>query len=554
MVADLYIRVSTEEQSFGYSTRYQEETLRAYCQGYLLDVGMVTIEDYSAKTFNRPAWNKLFTSYKSRKLPTPRILLFTKWDRFSRNTGDAYYMINQLRQLNIEVRAVEQPLDLSVPETKVMMAIFLAVPEVENERRGLNIKQGIQRGLREGRYMGKAPVGYANKITSNGIKYIEPEEPYFSLMRFAFNELAKGINSVIEVYRMLTNMGFDKSVTCLRAAIVNPVYYGKVIALANDNKTRILQDGLHNAIIPKYIFSQVQKVLSRKRIISRKDKCNEKLALRGILICPKCNKIMTGSGSSGRNKIYFYYHCKATCGKRFTTKSVDEEFTNFLRKLIPSEYFKTKYEEVFNNILNSGLKEGLARKLKIQIQIDGLNQRLNRARELLLTNGIDTKEYSILRQDILLKIDLLNQVSGTVVQDIDSNTRSISFKKYYFLHLDQLFSILDVKRKKEFALILFPYGVVYQPPCFVIPNLSESLRIIYEPFVGLRNAACNAEQPSADLETVDRINETPCIRNMIKSIHRDIRQLPIKQVLDIVNYFKKVVQLSISSQTGLYLS
>jgi hypothetical protein len=32
-------------------------------------------------------------------------------------------------------------LDLSVPENKMMLAFYLAVPEVENARRSLNIKQ-----------------------------------------------------------------------------------------------------------------------------------------------------------------------------------------------------------------------------------------------------------------------------------------------------------------------------------------------------------------------------------------------------------------------------
>ncbi|MEP7108313.1 MAG: recombinase family protein, partial [Ferruginibacter sp.] len=52
--ADLYIRVSTDEQADkGYSQRNQEEALRKYCQVNLLQVGKVIIEDFSAKTFNR---------------------------------------------------------------------------------------------------------------------------------------------------------------------------------------------------------------------------------------------------------------------------------------------------------------------------------------------------------------------------------------------------------------------------------------------------------------------------------------------------------------------
>ena len=60
-----------------------------------------------------------------------------KWDRFSRNAGDAYQMINILRKLGVEPQAIEQPLDLSVPENKMMLAFYLAAPEVENDIRAL---------------------------------------------------------------------------------------------------------------------------------------------------------------------------------------------------------------------------------------------------------------------------------------------------------------------------------------------------------------------------------------------------------------------------------
>jgi site-specific DNA recombinase len=58
-IADLYIRVSTDEQADkGYSQRDQEERLRAYCKIKNIEVRKVIYEDHSAKTFNRPEWNK----------------------------------------------------------------------------------------------------------------------------------------------------------------------------------------------------------------------------------------------------------------------------------------------------------------------------------------------------------------------------------------------------------------------------------------------------------------------------------------------------------------
>lgn len=117
MVADLYIRVSTDKQADkGYSQRDQEERLKLYCQQNDISVNQVIREDHSAKTFERPEWARYILHLRKNKGKSD-LVLFTKWDRFSRNAGDAYQMINILRKLNVEPQAIEQPLDMSIPES-----------------------------------------------------------------------------------------------------------------------------------------------------------------------------------------------------------------------------------------------------------------------------------------------------------------------------------------------------------------------------------------------------------------------------------------------------
>jgi len=129
-IADLYVRVSTDEQAdVGYSQRYQVETLRKYCKKEDNSIGHVIYEDHSAKTFNRPEWLKLLMILRKHKRQTDYVL-FTKWDRFSRNAGDAYQMINLLRKLGVEPQAIEQPLVMSIRENKMMPAFYLAAPGV----------------------------------------------------------------------------------------------------------------------------------------------------------------------------------------------------------------------------------------------------------------------------------------------------------------------------------------------------------------------------------------------------------------------------------------
>src|ERR1700742_4725186 len=183
-IADLYIRVSTDEQADkGYSQRSQEELLRRYCNINNISVRQVIFEDHSAKTFNRPQWKRYLIDLKRNKGKAD-LVLFIKWDRFSRNAGDAYQMINTLRKLGVEPQAIEQPLDLSVPENKMMLAIYLTAPEIENDRRALNVFFGMRRARKEGRYMSTAPVGYINKTLEGGIKTIVQHEPNASVSKW----------------------------------------------------------------------------------------------------------------------------------------------------------------------------------------------------------------------------------------------------------------------------------------------------------------------------------------------------------------------------------
>lgn len=67
-IADLYIRVSTDEQKDkGYSQRNQQEQLIKFCSINNIQIGRVIFEDHSAKNFNRPEWKKLLASIRKEK-------------------------------------------------------------------------------------------------------------------------------------------------------------------------------------------------------------------------------------------------------------------------------------------------------------------------------------------------------------------------------------------------------------------------------------------------------------------------------------------------------
>lgn len=222
-------------------------------------------EDHSAKTFNRPEWKKLLIRLKKQKGNQTDIILFTKWDRFSRNTSDAYQMISTLKKLGIEPQAIEQPLDMSIPESKIMLAIYLATPEVDNDRRALNVINGMRRAKKEGRVMGIAPKGYINKITEDGRKYIALYEPEAKIMRWAFEKLAEGGYSQAEMFRIVNKEGLKTSRNNFWSALKNPVYCGKVYVPKNKDEEGYFVQGQHDPLISESLFNRVQEVITQKK-------------------------------------------------------------------------------------------------------------------------------------------------------------------------------------------------------------------------------------------------------------------------------------------------
>jgi DNA invertase Pin-like site-specific DNA recombinase len=261
ITADLYVRVSTDDQADkGYSQRSQEEVLRKYCNNHSIEIRNVIYEDHSAKSFNRPEWKKLIQQLKKSRGKID-LILFTKWDRFSRNAGDAYQMISILRELDVEPQAIEQPLDLSIPENKMMLAFYLAAPEVENDRRALNVFYGMRRARKEGRYMGLAPIGYLNKSDEKGNKYIVPKEPEASILCWVFEQLAKGVFNTEAIWKSAKAKGLKCSKSNFWQIIRNPLYCGKIFISKFKDEESYFVEGKHQAIVSEELFNQVQFVL-----------------------------------------------------------------------------------------------------------------------------------------------------------------------------------------------------------------------------------------------------------------------------------------------------
>lgn len=481
-IADLYIRVSTDEQADkGYSQRNQEEVLKRYCQINSIQIRKTIFEDHSAKTFNRPAWNDLLTDLRKTKGKLSDLVLFTKWDRFSRNAGDAYQMISMLRNWGIEPQAIEQPLDISVPENKLMLAIYLSTPEVENDRRALNVLHGMRRARKEGRWMASAPVGYKNSITEGGKKLIIPKEPEASILKFSFEKIASGQFSTEQIWKVARENGLKCGKNNFLVAMRNPVYCGKITIPKYKDEDSHLVQGQHEPLISESLFYDVQDVMDgRKKQTGTKIMSEDELPLRGFLLCSKCTRILTGSASKGRKQYYHYYHCSSKCGCRYKAEDINQLFFNEIKKYVPKPGLADLCKKVINNVYEEDFAaKGDGRK-DVLIKIEELNKKRSNARELLLKGDLDGNDYRVIKLECESKINALEAKLAELSKNNSNIERELDKAVTVLTNLDVLYQISDMNVRREIIGSIYPEKFTFEDIQHRTARVNEVASLMYQ--------------------------------------------------------------------------
>lgn len=332
-------------------------------------------------------------------------------------------MIDTLTALNIEPNAIDQLLDLRVPESRIMLAVYISMAEAENIRRGMNVVVGMRRGKLEGRWMGKAPAGYINKIREDKFKYIDLLEPEASHIKWAFETIATGLYATDHVWKLASDRGMKCRRNTFWANIRNPVYCGKIIVPPDENTEMFLSDGKHTPLISERLFWEVQDVLDRRKKVHQvKIQTPDNLPLRGFLYCPDCGRTLTGSASKGRPGYYYYYHCKPPCKARFKADELNKDFVRELQKFVPKPGMSELYKQVVCDTFSDNKKNFDENRKQLVAEISDQNNMLTKIRALLLSDDIDVADYKIMKSKCEEKIVRLEAQLKELKDQADAKT------------------------------------------------------------------------------------------------------------------------------------
>ena len=477
--AVLMSRVSSEEQAQGYSLDVQEESLLKYCTRNNITVLNKFREDHSAKDFNRPEFKK-FLEYAKKNKGRIDLLLITSWDRFSRNITDALLVLRRLKNLGISVQAIEQPIDLSIPENKVVLAMFLAIPEIDNDRRSIKIKQGMRAALKAGRWCRKAPRGYFNSRDEYNKPIIIPDER-ITYVKYLFEQIAQA-RTQVDVMRELNKKGYNLRKSNISKILRNPVYIGKIRVPADGEEPEQLVEGIHKGLIEEDIFNKVNKILYQNHQRKNKPKINcqrNELFLRGNVICSKCGNHLTGSRSRSRTrKRYFYYHCNNCKNERFRADKVNAIVTRVFGEF----KFKTEAQYLYNEMLKELIGGSDIQRnkkiLKLKEEKTKQEERISKLQDKFIDGIVSREDYDSMRlrysnekAEVALQLTELIQVKSSWKEYLEKGFGLLS-------NLEKTFNLADVQTKKEILSSIFPEKLIFEGNKCRTPRINEVLRHI----------------------------------------------------------------------------
>jgi len=388
-------------------------------------------------------------------------------------------MISILRNLEIEPQAIEQPLDLTIPENKLMLAIYLSTPEVENDRRALNVINGMRKAKKEGRWMASAPIGYRNITTEEGKKMIVPKEPQAGLIKYAFEKIATGMFSTELIWKVSKANGLKCCKNNFLVTMRNPVYCGKIFIPKYKDEESHLVTGQHQPLISEQLYYEVQDIMDgRKKKRGTKIFSLDELPLRGYLYCSKCTRLLTGSASKGRNRYYYYYHCSSACGYRYKAKDVNNAILKDLKKLVPKPGMAEVCTRVVNEMYNSEFSQKGDNKREIVAKIETLNTRIKAARGLLLNGDLDGTDYKS------VKIECEEQIVKLESKLFEASTPKVNIETQLknavevLLKLDLLYKNGKLSLKREIIGSIFPEKLSFDGEQHRTTRLNEVVSII----------------------------------------------------------------------------
>lgn len=357
-----YSRKSSEsEDRQALSIESQLDVVRNIAKGLNVKVPEKHIfsESKSAKvTGNRPAYAEMLKQIEEGEINS---IIVWHADRLSRNAMDTALLIGLMDSGKLIEIVTPSQTYRNTPMDKFMLALACGQAKMENDKKGIDVKRGLEKKARLGMFPGPAPFGYLNdKYAERGNKKIKSDTERLPLIRKMFDLMLSGAYSPLKIRDVATHeWGFRTPVgkilgrSTIYRILSNPFYYG---AYEYPIGSGIWYRGTHETIITEEEYDIVQHLLGRK---GRPRPKRHIFDFMGMTRCGECGGAVTAElkikkQQNGNTHRYIYYHCTKRANPNCSQGCLEE---TELKKQVVAEIQSLEIPPEFHTFAIKWLKE-----------------------------------------------------------------------------------------------------------------------------------------------------------------------------------------------------
>ena len=454
----IWTRVSTSRQEKdGGSLDNQRQLCEHYAKEHNLQVvGYYGGTHESAKEMGKLCKEMITIVKKDTSISR---ILCSRFDRLSRDRGDAIQLMDSLRAIGVTIVEVMSGIDTSDGITALLACYKFATATLDNEIRSDNFYNGRKHCYESGAYTGVLPIGYTRIDPKTGIRtkslnsycYLDEQGKKIKL---AFRWKLQGYTNG-QILDMLNKMGLVISKQTLNHIYNNPFYAGKI-------RSKMLDEGMKDGKIEKAVsyedWLKVQKIMSDRSGKYTHKKKVEYAPLKGYVICSCCGKPLTAYNQKG----YWYYKCNTIgCKFNMSANKLHNKYQDILKSFdVPKDLCKM-YEDMISKMLKVCNEEHVQRARLLKKERTEIEKKINTCKTRYALGEIEADIYTAAVrgfEDKLKVIDSELEQHGEILSNYEKRLEDI------FLMCSNTSSWwynADLETKKRLQKLVFPHGIFY---------------------------------------------------------------------------------------------
>ena len=412
--AVIFARVSTAEQTDGFSLDAQLETMRKYCASKGLNI----IKEYniseSSTVGKRSQFYEMIEYVK--KQPSTTAIIVASIDRLQRGFKESSTLTELVEQNKITLHFLRENTIITKDSnsTELLswdMGALFAKAYVSCLRE--NVKRSVIKKLEAGEAISSVPLGYKYVRDNTGKSYVVIDEERAPLVRKMFEEYATGIYSLEQAAQKsidlgLTNIRSNKPLSKqqFQKMVKNPFYYG----YQYHTRTNKLYKHNYPAIISKELFEKCNQIRSGKKPSIGHQKKKE-FIFSGLVRCKHCGCLYTPELKTKPNGQQYIYLRPFSKVKNCICQHTNEKYVlDEVYKQLKSISFDADIKKELSTELKKAYKKKehskYAQLSECKLKLEKVITQSDKLLELLLDGTISKEVYESKYQ--MLKDEQIN--------------------------------------------------------------------------------------------------------------------------------------------------